>query len=329
MRRSSIEATSPLPAGPRTSGIPAKIAQSMADASESGPERDLVGYGRTPPQAVWPGAARLAICFVVNYEEGAEYSVPESGRAETYGLGYEFPRDRRNLRLESDYEYGSRVGVWRLFDLFSRFEVPITVHAAAVAIERNPEVGAAIAELGYEPCSHGYRWEEPWTLDPETEREHIALAVASLERTCGRRPVGWYSRYAPGPNTRRLVAQEGGFLYDGDAYNDDLPYFVDVADSRHLVVPYSGVYNDGRLAGVGDADGLLALVRRAVDYMWREGEERPRLLTVGLHPRLSGHAGRCSALQELIEHCGGLGGVWFARREDVARAWLEQFAGTV
>ena len=299
----------------------------MADPPTSGPQRDLVGYGRRPPRPAWPGGARLAVCFVVNYEEGSEYSVPEDGRAETYGLGYDFPLDRRNLRLESDYEYGSRVGVWRLFDLFSRYDVPITVHAAAVAIERNPEVGAAIAELGYEPCAHGYRWEEPWLLEPDAERERIALAVASLERTCGRRPVGWYSRYGPGPSTRRLVAEEGGFLYDADAYNDDLPYFVDVAGSRQLVVPYSGVYNDGRLAALGDADGLCALVRRAVDYLWREGEQQPRLLTVGLHPRLSGHAGRCSALEELVEHCLGLDGVWLARREDVARSWLEQFGG--
>ncbi|MEZ5101547.1 MAG: polysaccharide deacetylase family protein [Thermoleophilia bacterium] len=296
----------------------------MADDRADGPGRDLVGYGRTPPRVEWPGGARLALCLVVNYEEGAEYSVPDDGRPETYGLGYEFPRDRRNLRLESDYEYGSRVGIWRLLDLFARFDAPVTVHAAATALERNPEVGAAIAELGHEPCAHGYRWEEQWTLDPAAERERIALAVASIERTCGRRPVGWYSRYGPGPTTRRHVVEEGGFLYDADAYNDDLPYEVEVAGRRHLVVPYSGVYNDGRIGATGDVEGFLALLRRAVDYHWREGEERPRMMTIGLHPRVAGHAARCSALEELLDHCRALGGVWLARREDVARTWLDQ-----
>jgi peptidoglycan/xylan/chitin deacetylase (PgdA/CDA1 family) len=293
----------------------------------AGPERDLVGYARNPPRAAWPGGARLALCFVVNYEEGAEYSVPVNGRAETYGLTYDFPGDRRNLRLESEFEYGSRVGVWRLFELFRRQGVPITVHAAAEAVERNLEVGAAIAELDFEPCAHGYRWEEAWTLEPAVERERIALAVASLERTCGSRPVGWYNRYGPSESTRRLVVEEGGFLYDSDAYNDDLPYFVDVGGARHLVVPYSGVYNDARLAQLGDVEGFLALLRRAVDYTWREGEERPKMMTIGLHPRLAGHAARCSALEELIEHCHELGGIWFARREDVARTWLDQFGG--
>jgi peptidoglycan/xylan/chitin deacetylase (PgdA/CDA1 family) len=293
-------------------------------------ERDLRGYGPEPPHVVWPGEARVALCFVVNYEEGAEHAHGDGPQgSERYGVGYDFPRDVRNLRIESEYEYGSRVGVWRLFDLFERFDVPVTVHAAAVAVERNPAVGAAIRELGHEPCAHGWRWEEQWQLSEAEERRRIELAVGSLEATCGRRPVGWYSRYGPSARTRELVVEAGGFLYDADAYNDDLPYFVRHAGREHLVLPYSGVYNDGRLVSssgsLSDPEGFLGLLRRAIDYLWQEGARRPATMTVGLHPRLAGHAARCSVLAEFIEHCRGLGGVWFARREDVARAWIEQF----
>lgn len=302
----------------------------MAEApGGAGGGRDFRGYGRRRPRAPWAGEARLALCFVVNYEEGAEYSLLDGDeRGEAHGLTYAFPPGTRNLRLESDYEYGSRVGVWRLFDLFQEASIPLTVHAAAVAVERNPEVGTAIAELGFEVCAHGWRWEEQWTLEPATEREHIEQAVVSLERTCGTRPAGWYSRYGPSASTRRLLLDVGGFLYDSDAYNDDLPYFVDVEGASHLVLPYSGLYNDTRLlsGALDDPDGLERLLQHAVDQYWSEGETHPRLMTVGLHPRIAGQAARCTALKRFVESCRRRGGIWFARRHDVAAAWHDAFA---
>lgn len=293
---------------------------------EAGTERDLIGYGRGGLKTRWPDDARLALSLVINYEEGSEYSFADGdGRNEIHGATYDFPVAVRNLRLESQYEYGSRAGIWRLLRLFETLHVPLTFHASALAVERNPEVGQAIAELGHEACSHGWRWDEPWYMTEDEERSRIKRAIESLERTCGHRPVGWYTRYGPGVRTRRLLVEEGGFLYDSNAYNDDLPYFVPVLGTRHLVIPYSGTYNDGRYVGIPRYSSVSDFVddcTRAIRYLWEEGLTQPRMMSIGLHPRLAGDPGRASGVREVIEFAQSLGDVWFARRVDIARWWL-------
>jgi peptidoglycan/xylan/chitin deacetylase (PgdA/CDA1 family) len=301
----------------------------MTDTT-SGPERDLVGYGPDPPVVVWPDDARVAVSLVVNYEEGAEYAVVDGDdQGETHGeIGYAFPAGQRDLSTESVFEYGSRVGVWRLLRLFDEYGVKTTFHAAARALERNATAAKAIVDLGHEICAHGWRWEEQWRLSREEEREHIRRAVASIRRTVGERPLGWYSRYGPSSNTRELLVEEGGFLYDSDAYNDDLPYYVEVAGKHHLVIPYTHSYNDGRFTyspGYGSPQHFVDNCLRAVRELWREGETTPKMMSIGLHPRLVGQAGRTNALREIIESAQALGGVWFCRRIDVARLWLQQY----
>ena len=210
--------------------------------------RDLVGYGANPPDPKWPGRARLALNFVLNYEEGSEYSVPDNdGRSEATltELGGFDPRLKgRDLAAESMFEYGSRVGFWRILRLLRERNVPLTVFGCALALERHPQAAAAIAAAGYDVCCHGWRWINHYDLSEQEEREHIHRAVESLRRTVGDRPYGWYCRYGPSVNTRRLLVEEGGFLYDSDAYNDELPYWVTVAGKTHLVVPYTLTNND-------------------------------------------------------------------------------------
>jgi peptidoglycan/xylan/chitin deacetylase (PgdA/CDA1 family) len=294
-----------------------------------GPPRDLVGYGRVRPRVVWPNGAAVALSIVVNYEEGSEAS-KQDGDTRNEGMtevSYAMPDEFRDLAVESMYEYGSRAGIWRLARLFDEYGVNVTVYAAALAVERNPEVGRWIERAGHEPCSHGWRWEEVWLLDREEERRRIDLAVESLTRTCGRRPVGCYHRWAPSVHTRELLVEEGGFLYDSDAYNDDLPYFVEVGGKRHLVVPYSLAYNDSRFIfaqGFAAPSHFAEMVRRGLDEIRREARAGyPAMLSIGTHPRLFGQPGRVSALREVIEHCLDAGDVWFATREQIARWWID------
>ena len=299
----------------------------MPDAA--GPPRDLIGYGRDVPRVEWPGGARVAVSLVLNYEEGSERSF-ELGDGRNEGLG-ELNRavepGHRDLATESVYEYGSRAGVYRLMRLFDEYRVNTTWYAAAVAIERNPEVGQWIQETGrVEVCSHGWRWSEHWLMSREEEAERIRWAIASFEQTCGQRPVGWYCRYGPSVNTRELLVEEGGFLYDSDAYNDDLPYFTEVRGKRHLVIPYSFVYNDGRYVlpqGFGGPSDFFDLCRRGLDELRLEGHRgHPKMMSIGLHPRWVGQAGRTSALREFIEYALGKGDVLFATRRQVADWWL-------
>ncbi len=301
----------------------------LVDQDIPGPRRDFVGYGRRPPKVVWPNGAKVAVQLVVNYEEGSEYS-KAAGDERNEGLAeinYVMSPDYRDLAAESVYEYGSRAGNWRLMRLFDEYEVKATYFAAAVALERNPEVAEWIQESGHEACSHGWRWEEHWLLDRETERQHIEWAVESIEKTCGQRPLGWYCRYGPSVNTRELIVEEGGFVYDADAYNDDLPYFVEVKGRRHLIVPYTFTYNDGRYVlpqGFGSPADFFDQCRRGLDELRREGKQgSPKMMSIGLHPRWAGQAGRTSALREFIEHALAKGDVWFARRIDIANWWLE------
>ena len=295
-----------------------------------GPPRDLVGYGRRPPKVVWPGGANVAVNIVVNYEEGSEH-YEYAGDAKTDPLAefnYALDRGYRDFSMESVFEYGSRAGVWRLLRMFDEYDVKTTFFACGMALELNPEVGQAIQEAGHEPCSHGYRWSEPWLMSEEEERREIENAVDAIRRTCGERPVGWYWRYSRSLVSRDLLVDEGGFLYYADAYNDDYPYFVEVRGKDHLVVPYSQVCNDFRFVvadGCVAGPGIFAdFCKRALDELWREGAAGyPKMMTVALHPRLIGQPGRASAIRELIEHGLGKGDVWFARRVDIARWWLD------
>jgi peptidoglycan/xylan/chitin deacetylase (PgdA/CDA1 family) len=289
--------------------------------------RDLVGYGSQTPRVEWPDQAKVAVNIVVNYEEGSEYSYwAGDSRNESLGeISYKIGPAYRDLSVESTYEYGSRAGIWRLVRLFDEYDVPCTFYACAVALEQNSEVAGYLRESSHDFVSHGWRWEEHWLLDRETEKEHIKLAVESFRRTLGDRPIGWYCRYGPSVNTRELVVDEGGFLYDCDAYNDDLPYFTRVSGKEHLVVPYSLTYND--LQGDKSPDDFADFCTRAIDELWLEGDRGyPKMMSVGLHPRLAGQAGRASALREIIRHGLGKGGVWFARRDDIARWWMEHWS---
>lgn len=286
--------------------------------------RDLEGYGNDVPVVRWPDDAKVAVNIVVNYEEGSEYS-HEMGDGENDSLAeveYTFPGHLRDLAKESMYEYGSRVGVWRLLRLFEQYDIKATFFACAVAFERNPKIAIAAQEAGHDLLGHGWRWEEHWRLSREEEADHIQRAVTSFEKTWGAAPSGWYCRYGPSVNTRELVVQNGGFLYDSDAYNDDLPYYVDVKGTRHLVVPYSLTYND--IQGTRSPNLFLDYLKRGLDELWREGASgQPKMMSIGLHPRLAGQAARTGALREFIEYAQAKGDVWFARRIDIAKWWNE------
>jgi allantoinase len=291
-------------------------------------ERDLVGYGRHPPGADWPGGARLAINFVLNVEEGSEYSIGEGdGFSEatlTEMSDTPLGRGERDLAAESMFEFGSRVGVWRVLRLFEERGIPLTVFGCAMAIERNPELGSVIREARHDVCCHGWRWVEHFRLSEQTERDHIRRAIASLERSVGSRPLGWYCRYGPGVNTRRLLVEEGGFLYDSDSYSDELPYYLDVGGTTHLVVPYSLANNDVKFVrgGFATAADYVAWHKDAFDFLYAEGARFPRMMSVGLHARLIGHPARAAGLARFLDHVARHRDVWVCRRLDIAQHWL-------
>lgn len=294
-------------------------------------QRDFQGYGRTPPVFEWPGGNRLAVSFVVNVEEGSEYSHAfGDDRQENLGeWGVKsFPPGVRNLANESFFEYGSRVGFWRLLDLFDRYGIPVTFGACAVALERMPEAARAIVAAGHEVNAHGYRWEEHFAMDRERERERIRLAVESIRQTTGERPRGWYCRTAPSLHTRELLVEEGGFVYDSDAYNDDVPYFVEVNGGRHVVVPYTGDANDSHywLAGGYETDFDAYLID-TFDALHDESLRFPRMMSIGLHLRIVGRPGRMRALERFIRHAKDRSGVWFATRLQIANGFLDAMGG--
>ncbi|WP_037450878.1 allantoinase PuuE [Skermanella stibiiresistens] len=306
----------------------------MPSGSAIHPPRDLVGYGPDFPTGRWSNGARLAINVVVNYEEGSERSFamgdPDQEPMTEWG-SYAFPKDIRNLAMESMYEYGSRVGVWRILDALAAAGIRSTFFACAVAFEQNPAVAKAVVEAGHEVCSHGYRWEEVFRLTEEEEREHIQLAIKSFEKTCGKRPVGWYCRYGASVHTRRLITEEGGFLYDSDAYNDDVPYFVQVGDTRRLVVPYTCDVNDIRFwssPGLAQADDFFTYMRESFDVLYAEAARGPRMMSIGLHPRMIGRAGRIRSLKRFFDYAQQYADVWFTTREEIARDWLARDAAT-
>ena len=291
--------------------------------------RDFVGYGRRPPNPRWPDGARIAVQIVMNYEEGSEYAIGEGDEtSETYLTevpGATLGPHKRDLIVESIYEYGSRAGFWRLMRIFSERDIRVTVFGAALALERNPEAAAAIREAGHEVCSHGWRWIGFQNMSEAEERDQMHRAIASLQKTIGERPYGWYCRYAPSMNTRRLVVEEGGFLYDSDAYNDDLPYWVVVSGKAHLVIPYTLDVNDMKFSvppGFSSPSGYFEYMRDAFDVLYKEGASSPKMLSVGLHCRLAGRPGRAAALERFLDHVQRHDGVWICRRVDIARHWI-------
>ncbi len=292
--------------------------------------RDLIGYGANPPDPRWPCGARVALQFVLNYEEGGESCILHGDAASEAFLseivGADRRQDVRHMSMESIYEYGSRVGVWRLLKLFKRYEIPLTVFAVGMAVERYPQVIEAMLEAGHEICSHSYRWIDYQYVPEDIEREHIGLAIDAIQRVTGQRPLGWYTGRTS-PNTRRLVVEEGGFLYDADDYNDDLPYWTQVGDQSHLVVPYTLDANDMRFAspqGFNCGEQFFNYLKDSFDVLYAEGADTPRMMSIGMHCRLLGRPGRIAALERFLKYARQNDKVWFSRRVDIARHWIAQ-----
>lgn len=292
-------------------------------------ERDLVGYGRLPPRFTWPDDARVVVNMVLVYEEGSEYSVlwgddRNDGWGEYADPGVQPPQ--RDKGTESHYEYGSRAGVWRLARIFETTGIPVTVSAAAVALELNPHVAAWMREHDHDLLGHGWRWIEHWTLSREQERAALRQAIETYERVLGARPLGWNCRGWPSENTRDLLIEIGGFLYDSDSSADDLPFYERSGEEPFLVIPYSKTYNDSRFLmnpGFGSPRDFLDTLTMGLDELLREGEQRPAMMTVAVHARWSGQAARAAAVRLFLEHARAQPGVRFMRRCDIATWWLE------
>jgi len=292
-------------------------------------ERDLVGYGRIRPRFAWPDDARVVVNMVLVYEEGSEYSVlwgddRNDGWGEYADPGVQPPQ--RDKGTESHYEYGSRAGVWRLARIFEAAGIPVTVSAAAVALELNPDVAAWMREHDHDLLGHGWRWIEHWTLSREQEREALRHAIETYERVLGARPLGWNCRGWPSENTRELLIEIGGFLYDSDSSADDLPFYERSHEEPFLVIPYSKTYNDSRFLmnpGFGSPRDFLDTLTMGLDELLREGEQRPAMMTVAVHARWSGQAARAAAVRLFLEHACAQPGVRFMRRCDIATWWLE------
>lgn len=287
--------------------------------------RDFGGYRGNPPNADWPGGARVAVSFVLNVEEGAELSLAAGDeRNEPVHELVSEVSGNRDLCMESHFEYGSRAGYWRVVELFERFGVPVTVNACVRALESTPWIARDGARRDYEFMCHGYRWETHVGMDEAHERALIERCVRSMNKLTGERPVGWHTKSGSSINTRRLLVEEGGFRYDSDAYNDDLPYLVDVAGHPHVVVPYSFDTNDMRFQGgrgFEQGEDFARYCIAAFDWLWREGQTRPRMMTVGLHARIIGKPGRIGGLESLLQHIAGKQQVWIARRREIASHW--------
>jgi putative urate catabolism protein len=295
--------------------------------------RDLVGYGRQVPHARWPGQARVAVQFVLNYEEGGENAVLHGDAASEQFLSEMFnpaAYPERHMSMEGIYEYGSRVGVWRILREFEKRQLPLTVFGVSTALQRHPELTAALREMGHEIACHGWKWIHYQGVDEATEREHMRLAMDILHKMTGERPVGWYTG-RDSPNTRRLIADFGGFEYDSDYYGEDLPFWMKVrrTDGQvvpHLVVPYTLDVNDMRFAlpqGYSHADPFFQYMRDTFDALYAEGDEAPKMMSVGMHCRLLGRPGRIVALQRFLDHIARHDRVWVCKRIDIARHWKQ------
>jgi allantoinase len=296
--------------------------------------RDLIGYGRNPPHAQWPNNARIAVQFVLNYEEGGENCVLHGDKASEQFLSEIIGApafEARHLSMESIYEFGSRVGVWRILREFERRQLPLTVFGVSMALERHPELTRAFVELGHEIACHGWRWIHYQNMDEATEREHMRIGVEIIKRLTGNAPLGWYTG-RDSPNTRKLVVEHGGFLYDADYYGDELPFWTEVQTSDgethpHLVVPYTLDANDMRFGtpqGFNTGEHFFQYLRDSFDVLYAEGEERPKMMSIGMHCRLLGRPGRFLGLQRFLDHIERHDRVWVCRRVDVARHWIDK-----
>ncbi len=289
--------------------------------------RNLVGYGQHPPHPKWPDQARIAVQFVINYEEGGENCILHGdSHAEAFlseMVGATALEGVRNMNMESVYEYGSRAGFWRLYRLFTERQIEVTVYGVAMALERNPEAVAAMLAAKWEIASHGYRWIDYQHISPITERSHIQTAIEIHTRVTGSRPLGWYTGRVS-PQTRQLVVEAGGFLYDADSYADDLPYWIMDYGPPHLVIPYTLDANDMRFAtyqGFNSGDQFFTYLRDTFDLLYAEGEHTPKMMSVGLHSRLAGRPGRAAPLARFLDYIQTQEQVWICRRLDIARHW--------
>jgi len=293
--------------------------------------RDLVGYGRNPPHAQWPGQARIAVQFVLNYEEGGENATLHGDPGSEQFLSEMFNPPSfpdRHLTMEGIYEYGSRVGVWRILREFEKRGLPLTVFGASMALQRHPELTSAFVELGHEIACHGWRWINYQQMDEATERLHMQTGINIIREMTGHTPSGWYTG-RDSPNTRRLLLDHGGFEYDSDYYGDDLPFWMTVKKSDgatvpHLVVPYTLDVNDMRFAlpqGYAQAEDFFVYLRDSFDVLYAEGAESPKMMSIGMHCRLLGRPGRMLALQKFLDHIEKHDKVWVCKRVDIARHW--------
>jgi putative urate catabolism protein len=298
--------------------------------------RDMIGYGPNPPQANWPGNARVAVQFVLNYEEGSESNIlhgdPGSEQFLSEIVGAEsYPA--RHMSMESIYEYGSRAGVWRVLNEFERRGLPLTIFAVAMALQRHPELAQTFVKLGHEIACHGLRWIHYQDMDEDSEREQMQQAIAIIQQITGETPLGWYTG-RDSPNTRRLVVENGDFAYDSDYYGDDLPFWTQVKTSSgesksHLIVPYTLDTNDMRFAtpqGFNSGEQFFHYLRDSFDLLYAEGADCPKMLSIGLHCRIIGRPGRFVALQRFLDHIQNHDRVWICRRIDIARHWREHHA---
>ena len=295
--------------------------------------RNMTGYGKETIHPHWPNKARVAIQFVLNYEEGGENSILHGDKASEAFLseivGAKAYEGVRHMSMESIYEYGSRAGVWRILRLFKEFDIPITIFAVALAIGRNKELADYLVEHNYDICAHGLRWIDYQYIDEKTEREHIKDCIALLTEHLGTRPLGWYTG-RNSPNTRRLVMEEGGFLYDSDTYDDDLPYWTEESksDNRHLIIPYTLDVNDMRFAspqGFNSGDQFFNYLKDTFDALYLEGETHPKMMSVGMHARILGRPGRIMAMRRFLEYVKTFDDVWLCTRNEIADHWYKNF----
>ena len=290
-----------------------------------GPPRDLVGYEASQPVVKWPGEAKIAISLVVHYEEGSELAIGDGDATREPSGPDDWPLTKRDITGEGAFEYGSRAGLWRLLDIFDEQDVKCTFCACAVALERNLVAAREMGARGHDVMSQGWRWEDVSLLTRDEERDHIRRAIDSMVATTGKRPLGWHSRYGPSVHTRQLLVDEGGFVYDSDAYNDDFPYWTQVGERRHLVIPHSLANNDEKFSfgAFGSPADFEKHLKANFDQLYKEGETHPKMMSIGLHPRIIGHPGPAQGLANFIKWAKSFPGVWFARRFDIAQHWTD------
>ena len=305
-----------------------KVIQSLSNYP-----RDMTGYGKESIHPNWPNKAKIAVQFVLNYEEGGENSILHGDDAsETFLseiIGAKAYQGARHMSMESLYEYGSRSGVWRILRLFEEFNIPITIFAVGLAIARNRQLADYLVDHNYDICAHGFRWIDYQFVEEEVEREHIKDCISILTEFLGKRPEGWYTG-RNSPNTRKLIIEEGGFLYDSDAYDDDLPYWANEfdTDSKHLIIPYTLDVNDMRFAspqGFNSGDQFFNYLKDSFDASYKECESSPKMMSVGMHARILGRPGRIMAMRKFLEYISTFDNVWLCSRREIADHWYKNF----